>query len=94
MGLAMLSIGIFIIVVASIIRSWGNLNHNRSEFDRPLIFHNPSFTLLIGLGSTLLGIIGSICIGIETNFLVGLLAFVAFWMFSGIWTPIIIRLGL
>lgn len=90
----MLNIGVFIIIVASIIRAWGNLNHSRSELDKPLIFHNPTFTLLVGLGSTAFGIIGAICIGIETNFWIGLLVFVSFWMFSGIWIPIIVRLGL
>ena len=89
----MLTVGIILILIASIIRGWGILNHKRGPMEAALVASGPILAIL-GLLSIILGLLGAIFIGSETSLWVGLLVFVAFWFMSRIWTPIISSLGL
>ena len=89
----MSTVGIIILLIASVIRGWGILNHRRGPMEAALIASGPILAIL-GILSIILGLVGAIFIGSETSFWVGLLVFVAFWFMSRIWTPIISSLGL
>ena len=89
----MLAVGIIILLMGSIIRSWGSLNYRRGPVDATLIA-SPSFLAIISIVSTILGLIGSIVIGSQSGFWIGLLAFGAFWFLSGFWSPILESIGL
>ena len=89
----MSTVGIIILLIASVIRGWGILNHRRGPMEAALIASGPILAIL-GILSIILGLVGAIFIGYETSFWVGLLVFVAFWFMSRIWTPIISSLGL
>lgn len=89
----MFTVGIILLLIASVIRGWGILNHRRGPLEAAPIAAG-SILAIISIISTILGLIGSIFIGSETSFWGGLLVFVAFWFLSGIWTPVLISLGL
>ena len=89
----MSTVGIIILLIASVIRGWGILNHRRGPMEAALIASGPILAIF-GILSIILGLVGAVFIGSETSFWVGLLVFVAFWFMSRIWTPIISSLGL
>ena len=90
----MITAGIIILLIGSIVRGWGILNHRRPPYDQPLIFSNAFFPLAVSIVSMLLGLIGCIIIGSETGFLAGTITFGVFWLLSGIWIPILTSIGL
>ena len=80
--------GIIILLIASIIRGWGILNHRRGPVEAAPIAS--SYVLAIfGIISNIMGLIGAILIGVDTSFWLGIITFVAFWFLSGIWAPIL-----
>ncbi len=85
--------GIIILLIASIIRGWGILNHRRGPVEAAPIAS--SYVLAIfGIISNIMGLIGATLIGVDTSFWLGIIAFVAFWFLSGIWAPILTAFGL
>lgn len=90
----MITVGIIVLLIGSIVRGWGTLNHSRPPFDQPLVFRNALFSLAVSIGSILLGLISCIIIGSETGFFTGMITFGAFWFLSWIWVPILASIGL
>lgn len=85
--------GIILLLIASVFRGYGILNHRRDPIDLPLIA-TPLFLIFIATISTVGGLIGAILIGAETSLGIGVVAFVIFWLFSGVWGPFLAALGL
>ena len=85
--------GIIILLIASIIRGWGILNHRRGPMEAAAIASGPILAIFSIL-STAMGLIGVILIGADTSFWLGLIAFVAIWILSGIWAPLLEAIGL
>lgn len=85
--------GIIILLIASIIRGWGILNHRRGPVEAAVIASGPilaTFSII----SIVVGLVGAILIGAGSSFWVGIIAFIAFWFLSGIWAPILASIGL
>ncbi|MGD9159797.1 MAG: hypothetical protein PVG39_15385 [Desulfobacteraceae bacterium] len=87
-----MAVGIIILIIASILRGWGGLNHKRGPMEAALIASGS--ILAITIISIILALIGSILIGSDSSFWGGLIAFIVFWFLSGIWESILISLGL
>jgi predicted ABC-type exoprotein transport system permease subunit len=85
--------GIIVLLIASIIRGWGLLNHRRGPMEAAVIASGPVLAIL-SIISIAMGLIGAFLIGADTSFWIGIIAFVAFWFLSGIWAPILASLGL
>lgn len=85
--------GILILLIASIIRGWGLLNHRRGPMEAAVIASGPVLAIL-SIISIAMGLIGAFLIGADTSFWIGIIAFVAFWFLSGMWGPILAALGL
>lgn len=85
--------GIIILLIASIIRGWGILNHGRGPMEAAVIASGPVLAIF-SIISIVMGILGAILIGSGTSFWVGIIAFIAFWFLSGIWAPILATFGL
>ena len=85
--------GIIILLIASIIRGWGILNHRRGPMEAAAIASGPILAIF-SIISTVMGLIGVILIGTDTSFWIGIITFVAFWFLSGIWAPILTAFGL
>ena len=85
--------GIIILLIASIIRGWGILNHRRGTMDASPIASGP-IGAIFSIVSIVIGLIGAILIESDSSFWVGILSFIAFWFLSGIWAPIIASIGL
>lgn len=83
--------GIIILLIASIIRGWGLLNHRRGPMEAAVIASGPVLAIL-SIISIAMGLIGAFLIGADTSFWIGIIAFVAFWFLSGIWAPILASL--
>ncbi|TRZ87479.1 MAG: hypothetical protein D4R88_09345 [Methanosarcinales archaeon] len=91
----MLTTGIIIYCIASILKSWSGLNRIRTiEYERSrmsmglierekFIIERKKWNIVI-IMSTILGLVGAILIGYETSFWLGLILFVAFWCLWGI----------
>lgn len=92
-GDEMLVVGCFLAFVASGVRTWGALNHQRSPTERAPIFWSVFFGMLVALGSGALGIVGSVLIGISTSAVIGLVASVVFWFSPRLLAPILEALG-
>ena len=89
----MLTVGIILLLIASIIRGLGILNHRRGPLEAAPIASG-SILAILSIVSIILGLLGAISIGSGTFFWIGLLVFVVFWFLSGIWAPILVSLGL
>ena len=89
----MVIFGVIILLIASIIRGWGALNHRRDPLEAAAIASGPILAIFSIL-STAMGLIGVILIGADTSFWLGLIAFVAFCVLSGMWAPILTAFGL
>lgn len=85
--------GIIILLIASIIRGWGILNHRRGPIGAAPIASGPILAI-VSIISIAIGLIGAILIGADTSFWLGIIVFIAFWFLSGIWTPILASIGL
>jgi len=85
--------GIIILLIASILRGWGGLNHKRGAMEAALIASGPILTI-VTIVSIIMALIGSILIGSDSSFWVGLISFILFWLLSRIWEPILASLGL
>jgi hypothetical protein len=85
--------GIIILLIASIIRGWGLLNHRRGPMEAAVIASGPVLAIL-SIISIAMGLIAAIIIGADTSFWIGIIAFAAFWFLSGIWAPILTAFGL
>ena len=85
--------GIIILLIASIIRGWGILNRGRGPMDAAVIASGPVLAIF-SIISIVMGILGAILIGSDTSFWVGIIAFIAFWFLSRIWTSILASIGL
>ena len=85
--------GIIILLIASIIRGWGLLNHRRGPVEAAAIASGP-IVAIFSIISIVLGLIGAILIGSDSSFWMSIIAFVAFWFFSRIWAPILASFGL
>ena len=90
----MLIVGCLLAFVASVVRTWGALNHRRSPAERAAAFHSASVGILVVLVSAVLGIVGSMLIGLSTSAVIGLVAFVVFWFSPRLLAPILEALGL
>lgn len=86
-------LGIAIIVVASLLRAWGLRNHRRGPMCA-IIFRNPLFSFGVAAGSIILAVTGGVMISHDAGPAAGVIAFVLFWLCSGIWLPILSGLGL
>lgn len=89
----MITAGVIIVLLGSIIRGWGALNHRRGPMEAAAIASG-SLSAIFSIFSILLGIVGAVLIGMETLLWIGLIVFVAFWVLSGIWMPILAAIGL
>lgn len=89
----MLTVGCLLIIVGSVIRTWGALNHQRSPAERAPVFWNVSFGMLVILVSAALGIVGSVLVGVSASVVIGLIAFVVFWFSLRLLAPILEALG-
>lgn len=85
--------GIIILLIASIIRGWGILNHRRGPMEAAIIASGTIFAI-ISIISIVVALVGSILIGSDSSFWAGVIAFIAFWFLSGIWVPILASIGL
>lgn len=86
-------LGVSVILVGAVLRTWGAVNHERNPGDQALIFHSQVFALLLVTSSTVLGLVGSILIGASLNFLAGLISFVVFWFSPSFLAVLIERAG-
>ncbi len=85
--------GVILLLIASIIRGWGILNHRRGPLEAAPIASG-SILAILSIVSIVLGLLGAIFIGSDSSFWVGLLVFVVFWFLSGIWAPMLSSCGL
>jgi hypothetical protein len=85
--------GIIILLIASIIRGWGILNHRRGPVEAAVIASGP-IGAIFSIISIIVGLVGAILIGSDSSFWIGIIAFIAFWFLSGIWTSILASIGL
>ena len=85
--------GIIILLIASIIRGWGLLNHRRGPMEAAIIASGPVLAIF-AIISILMGLMGAILIGADTSFWIGIIALLAFYFLSGIWAPILTAFGL
>jgi hypothetical protein len=85
--------GILILLIASIIRGWGLLNHERGPMEAGVIASGPVLAIL-SIISIAMGLIGAFLIGADTSFWISIIAFVSFWFLSGMWGLILAALGL
>lgn len=85
--------GIIILLIASVLRGWGMLNHRRGPIEAAVIASG-SVLAILSIISIAMGLIGAFLIGADTSFWIGIIAFVAFWFLSGIWAPILTAFGL
>lgn len=91
----MLVFGVILVLIASMLRAWGGLNHLRGPASQSPIYSNKKVALSIAVGSTFLGIIGSILVWVgANNFFIGLVTFILFWFCSFIWINPLKSLGL
>ena len=89
----MLTTGILLVLLASIVRGWGALNIKRGPMEAAPIASG-LFLAIFSTLSIVVGLVGSILIGMETSFWIGSIVFIAFWCLSGIWMPILSAIGL
>lgn len=89
----MLALGIFLLLIGSVIRGWGILNHRRGPIDAPEVATG-SVLAFLGILSIILGLSGTIMIGSQTSLWGGLISLGGFWLLSKIWPPILASLGL
>lgn len=89
----MFTVSIILLLIGSTIRGWGILNHRRSPFEASVIASGPTLAIF-SIVSIILGLLGTIFIGSETSFWIGLIMFGAFLFLSGIWASILVSLGL
>ena len=89
----MITAGIIIVLLGSTIRGWGALSHRRGPMEAAVI-GSGSLLAIFSIFSVLLGIVGAVLIGMETSLWIGLIVFIAFWVLSGIWMPILAAIGL
>ena len=85
--------GIIILLIASIIRGWGILNHRRGPVEAAVIASG-TIVAIFSIISIIIGLVGAILIGSDSSFWIGIIAFIAFWFLSGIWTSILASIGL
>lgn len=85
--------GIIVLLIASILRGWGMLNHRRGPIEAAAIASAPILAIL-SIFSIVVGLAGALLIGSESSFWAGIIAFIAFWFLSGIWAPVLIFIGL
>ncbi|RJP76540.1 MAG: hypothetical protein C4522_18340 [Desulfobacteraceae bacterium] len=85
--------GIIILLIASIIRGWGLLNHRRGPMDAAVIA-SESVLSILSIISIVMGLVGAFLIGADTSLWIGIFVFVGFWFLSGIWAPILTAFGL
>jgi len=90
----MLWVGIVILLIGSIFRGWFILNQRRLPGDKPPFFCSEINTSVVAICSLLTGIIGSILIGLDTTYWIGIITLVGFWVLSGLWSPILESFGL
>ena len=89
----MVTAGVIIVLLASIVRGWGALNYRRGPMEAALIASG-SLLAIFSILSILLGLVGAILIVVGTSFWIGLIVFIAFWFLSRIWMPILAAFGL
>ena len=68
--------GTIILLIASIIRGWGILNHGRGPMEAAVIASGPVLAIF-SIISIVMGILGAILIGSDTSFWLGIIAFIA-----------------
>jgi hypothetical protein len=93
----MITSGIIVLCIASILRAWGLLNLKRGSGAVPIVATGLTGGLILMITSTvsiILGLLGAILIGSETSLFVGLILFVAFWFLSRILIPLLEWIGL
>lgn len=87
----MFAAGIIILAVAALIRVWGAHQHRQGrEFQVPLYTFcgmlSPAYSgLIFAVGSTILGILGAVLIGVSKGFLTGIVSFGVFWILPHLW---------
>jgi len=89
----MLTAGIILILIGSLIRGWGLLNHSRSITEKPDLFRSSDFVILVIVLQMIFAIIGAILIGLSEGLWIGLLVFILFWFLSRVWIPLIKAIG-
>jgi hypothetical protein len=85
--------GIIILLIASIIRGWGLLNHSRGPVEAAVIASGSKLAIITVI-SIVAALVGSILIGSDSYFWAGVITFIAFWFLSGIWASILASIGL
>jgi hypothetical protein len=93
----MLIIGIIILLISSVLRAWGIMNYSRWPGNPSLLFlrYGKSSLALYTLFTQMIGLISAMIIGYSSSsFITGLLCFLAFWFLSGIWVPMLEKIGL
>lgn len=85
-GKGMLILGIILLLVASVIRAFGAMGRQGVASE--------SIIAILSIVSIILAIIAAFIIAAATSLWVGILSFVAFWVLSGIWIPIISSIGM
>jgi hypothetical protein len=81
-------LGIILLLLGSIIRGWGLLNHRRGPMEAAPMASG-AVLAIFSIVSIVMGLIGAVLIGANTSFWLGMIAFALFWFLSGIWVPIL-----
>jgi len=95
-GANMLTIGVILVVIASIIRGWVLLNYRRPDHEQSMIFYKYGALFSVGVLAVqiMFALLGAFLMGLASGIWIGLVAFGLFWFVSFVWCPILRKAGL
>jgi hypothetical protein len=88
----MLILGCLLVLVGSLLSTWSILNLKRPPLMRAPAYRNGGGTLIVA--EWVLGVAGSVLIGLATNAIAGIVAAIAFWFSPNVLGPVFVAVDL